>query len=175
MTCSTFAERSSLPPLLVVALVTVLSVWPRAADADMCKPDGQACRTNQSCCGGVCINTAPLGKRPRGTCCTPISCAAVGANCGLINDGTCPDTLFCGDCTAPEVCGGGGTPNVCVMTTTTTTTSTSTTTTTRLCALVGQSCGDTTPCCTGLVCDSPAAGGACAPGELDCVCFALVP
>lgn len=40
------------------------------------------------------------------------TCLSVGANCGPIGDG-CGGTLDCGSCTAPDACGGGGTPNVC--------------------------------------------------------------
>ncbi len=42
----------------------------------------------------------------------PKSCAFVGAACGtiLFDDGT---SLSCGECDAPDTCGGGGTPNVC--------------------------------------------------------------
>jgi hypothetical protein len=58
--------------------------------------------------------------------CTPKSCAQQGFNCGLADD-TCGNVINCGGggagfdagpdagagCTAPEVCGGGGQPNVC--------------------------------------------------------------
>jgi hypothetical protein len=103
---------------------------PGTADAARCKADGKRCRTNGRCCGGVCINTAPSGKKPSGRCCTPTTCAAAGAECGLLGDGTCPDTLYCGACAEPEVCGGGGTPNICATPTTSTTVSTPSTTST---------------------------------------------
>ena len=54
--------------------------------------------------------------------CTPTTCAAESANCGAMPDG-CGGQLACGDCTAPEFCGGGGanacgtaacTPTTCV-------------------------------------------------------------
>ena len=44
--------------------------------------------------------------------CDPRGCADVGATCGTISDG-CGDTVECGSCPPGEVCGGGGTPNVC--------------------------------------------------------------
>lgn len=128
----------------VLALVVTLGVWPRPAAAAPCKTDGTGCRTNQSCCGtnghnGLCVNSAPPGKRPVGECCTPTTCAAAGAECGTIVDGTCLTLamLDCGTCPAGETCGAGGTPNVCG-TTTTTSTTTSTTTTTLSCAPIAN-------------------------------------
>ncbi len=120
-------------PMLLLAVTLALGVGARSAGASPCKLDGQACRTNQSCCGtnghnGLCVNSAPPGKRPFGTCCTPTTCAA--DQCGLINDGSCPDMLNCGSCADPATCGGGGIPNVCGTSTTTTTTTTSSTTST---------------------------------------------
>src|SRR2546428_2603348 len=50
------------PTLLLLALGGALLVTtPRTAGASPCKPDGQACRTNQSCCGtnghnGLCVD-----------------------------------------------------------------------------------------------------------------------
>jgi hypothetical protein len=52
--------------------------------------------------------------------CTPTTCVQQGTNCGTISDG-CGRTLTCGDCTDPDICGGGnpGTPGVCGCTKTT--------------------------------------------------------
>jgi len=44
--------------------------------------------------------------------CTERTCEDVGAECGPVADG-CGDLLDCGPCTAPDTCGGGGTPNQC--------------------------------------------------------------
>src|SRR4051812_46577021 len=46
------------------------------------------------------------------SCGTAITCAQAGANCGPIGDG-CGGILQCGDCVAPETCGGAGTASVC--------------------------------------------------------------
>src|SRR5262249_60660266 len=54
----------------------------------------------------------PCGARCSGTCGSPPTSAAAGANCGMIADG-CGGTLDCGTCTLPETCGAGGRPNVC--------------------------------------------------------------
>src|SRR6266481_9494351 len=129
-----FARVGLTAAVFALALLAALAMGPRAAGASPCKPDGQACRTNQSCCGtnghnGLCVNSSPPGKRPAGACCTPTTCEAAGAHCGMIADGTCLTLapLNCGMCTDPETCGGGGTPNVCGTSTTTTTMTTTTT------------------------------------------------
>src|SRR6266849_7843611 len=99
----------------VFALVLLGSstMAPRPARANGCKPDGQRCQTNISCCSRDCMKPAsPPGKaKPLfGTCCTPSSCAG---KCGTIPNGDCGDTLNCGNtCTGFDTCGGGGTPNV---------------------------------------------------------------
>lgn len=42
----------------------------------------------------------------------PGTCAFVGANCGTVKFDNGP-AVPCGECAAPDTCGGGGTPNVC--------------------------------------------------------------
>jgi uncharacterized repeat protein (TIGR01451 family) len=107
----TIAARAGL--LLLGPIVLMLAA-PRPATAGPCKTDGAVCNTSRSCCGtsgnnGLCV------KEPRlkfGVCCTPATSCPAGDNCGSVSDG-CGDMLDCGTCTAPETCGGGGTPNVC--------------------------------------------------------------
>jgi hypothetical protein len=49
---------------------------------------------------------------PTGPICTKLTCTGQGFTCGPQSDG-CGGLLQCGDCTPPQLCGGGGTPNVC--------------------------------------------------------------
>lgn len=44
--------------------------------------------------------------------CMPESCTSVPGRCGVVSDG-CTEMLHCGSCQLPQVCGAGGTPNVC--------------------------------------------------------------
>ncbi|HEX9101980.1 MAG TPA: tryptophan synthase alpha chain, partial [Polyangia bacterium] len=44
--------------------------------------------------------------------CTPLTCAQLGAMCGIQGDG-CGGMVDCGPCTLPQTCGGGGTINQC--------------------------------------------------------------
>ena len=82
--------------------------------------------------------------------CTPTTCAAQGKNCGSIPDG-CGGTLTCGTCSAPQTCGGGGTPNVCGATCTPTT-----------CAAQGKNCGSISDGCGGtLTCGTCGSGQTC--------------
>ena len=141
--------------IALLAVVALALVGPREATADPCKADGQTCRTNQSCCGtnghnGVC---AKASSKKFGTCCTPTTCTAQGAECGMILDGSCPDMLVCGTCPDDEICTAA---HVCETTTTTTTTTTSTTTTTQCtapdpcdvstCGPTPDACGATVAC-----------------------------
>ncbi len=52
------------------------------------------------------------GGTDAGEGCGLVTCESAGATCGPIGDG-CGGIIECGDCDAPETCGGGGTPSVC--------------------------------------------------------------
>jgi hypothetical protein len=56
-------------PFFVTMLTAAFIVvgW-GVASAGSCIPDGQTCRTNESCCAGVCVKPS---KKSFGTCCTP--------------------------------------------------------------------------------------------------------
>ncbi|HWE26860.1 MAG TPA: hypothetical protein VHB97_02610 [Polyangia bacterium] len=56
-----------------------------------------------------CINPPPPPPPPM---CTKTTCAMLGYSCGPAGDG-CGGVLDCGTCTAPQTCGGGGTPGAC--------------------------------------------------------------
>jgi hypothetical protein len=149
-------SRTRRAPLFVTMLTAALIVagW-RVAVAAPCIRDGLTCRTtNDRCCSGVCVKSS---KKSFGTCCTPTTCAAVGANCGMIADG-CGGTLDCGTCTLPQTCGGGGTPNVCGCSPTT-------------CAAVGANCGMIADGCGGtLDCGTCALPETCGGGGTPNVC-----
>jgi hypothetical protein len=89
--------------------------------------------------------------------CQPATCAALGKNCGSVPDG-CGGTLSCGTCSAPQSCGGGGTPNVCGCTPTT-------------CAAQGAQCGTLADGCGGtLSCGTCSAPQSCGGGGTPNVC-----
>jgi N-acetylneuraminic acid mutarotase len=64
---------------------------------------------------GTNISVDPAGlssvTQPSSSC-VPLTCAAQGKTCGPVSDG-CGSVLNCGTCSAPQTCGGTGTPSVC--------------------------------------------------------------
>jgi len=75
--------------------------------------DGQildcgSCATGQTCGGGGTSGQCGMGM----TMCTPLTCADVGAQCGIIGDG-CGSTVDCGNCMNGQICGGNGVANQC--------------------------------------------------------------
>lgn len=92
--------------------------------------------------------------------CTPITACPSPLNCGDIDDG-CGGTINCGNCTAPETCGGDGTANVCGQGSCTPTT----------CAAEGAECGTISDGCSGtLDCGNCTAPETCGGGGTDNVC-----
>ncbi|HEY3356755.1 MAG TPA: hypothetical protein VGQ83_26125 [Polyangia bacterium] len=90
--------------------------------------------------------------------CTPRTCAQAGFNCGQAGDG-CGGIITCGVCPPPQVCGGGGTPNVCGVATCAP----------RTCAQLGVGCGPAGDGCGGTLncgpCTPPdTCGGGGTPG-----------
>ncbi|MDP9002159.1 MAG: hypothetical protein M3O46_18865, partial [Myxococcota bacterium] len=61
-------------------------------------------------CGGMVPPVLPDGAP--GLPCTPLTCAALGFNCGPAGDG-CGGRLDCGTCNGTDICGGAGKPGVC--------------------------------------------------------------
>jgi len=85
----------------------------------------------------------PCKKDPRLCTCTPKTCAdldgtAGSKHCGPAVPDGCGGTLNCGECPAPNSCGGGGTPNVCGCTP-------------KSCDELGKSCGSHSDGCGGIV------------------------
>lgn len=108
----------------------------------------------------ACSTTVPSQEVPesssRRSHCQPMTCESQGASCGVTIDG-CGGTLHCGECAAPETCGGGGIPHVCGQAVCTPAT----------CASLGKRCGAVPDGCGGtLEC------GTCppSPGELERTC-----
>jgi hypothetical protein len=89
-----------------------------AAQGINCGQAGDGCGGTLSC--GSCTDPQFCGGGGFGKCggnnglnpdgsvaCTPTTCAALGYNCGVADDG-CGGQLSCGGCTDPQYCGGGG-------------------------------------------------------------------
>ncbi|MGO9712467.1 MAG: hypothetical protein ACLQBL_26640 [Polyangiaceae bacterium] len=60
-------------------------------------------------CGVSVGDAGPDG----GPLCVPLTTCPAGQNCGAAADGCGGTIASCGTCTAPQICGGGGTPNQC--------------------------------------------------------------
>ncbi len=132
-----------------------------------CADQGIECGPAPDGCGGVISScgTCPSGQvcstggKCAGSSCTPTTCSALGKNCGTWSDG-CGGTLSCGTCTAPDTCGGSGTPGVCGSGTCTKTT----------CGQLSKNCGTWPDGCGGTLncgtCTAPeTCGGTGTPGQ----------
>jgi hypothetical protein len=94
--------------------------------------------------------------------CAPKTCAELGANCGPVADGCGGIIDSCGTCTAPESCGGGGTPSVCGGTAACVP---------QTCADLGASCGQQGDGCGNLIdCGTCPTGESCGGGGTPNVC-----
>ena len=103
------------------------------------------------------IGTAPSAVHAASAQVAVVNCTAIqacpgGTNCGSIPDG-CGGQVPCGPaCTAPQTCGGGGTPNVCACPAATT-------------CPAGQTCGTAPDGCGGtVICGSCNAPQTCGGG-----------
>ncbi|HXC50990.1 MAG TPA: polymorphic toxin-type HINT domain-containing protein [Candidatus Limnocylindrales bacterium] len=121
-----------LSSLLAVALISTADVATAGG-----KPNGSKCHVSKSCSSHVCVTLNPADKF--GVCCTPQSCAAVGAQCGTAGDG-CGLPIECGPCDSGSSC----VANQCVPGTTTTTSTTSTTTSTSSTSTTSTTTSSTT-------------------------------
>jgi hypothetical protein len=95
-----------------------------ACTPETCTSLGYTCGVAGDGCGGVlncgsCANPQYCGGGGYNQCggnnglltdggvaCTPMTCAALGYDCGITGDG-CGGSLSCGSCTNPQFCGGG--------------------------------------------------------------------
>ncbi|MGD0677688.1 MAG: hypothetical protein ABSC94_19905 [Polyangiaceae bacterium] len=125
-----------------------------------CGPAGDGCGNAIECgacqapltCGGGGLS-GQCGE-PEGGYCVPQTCAQEQIGCGPAGDG-CGNLLQCGECTAPQTCGGGGTYGQCgggaCMPLT--------------CAQLGYGCGPAGDGCGGVLdCGSCSTGQTCGGG-----------
>jgi hypothetical protein len=98
---------------------------------------------------------------PSPAACVPQSCAQQGIECGPAGDG-CGSVIQCGDCTAPQSCGGGGSPGQC---------GGAGACTPRTCKKLGFDCGINGDGCGGVVdCGTCRAPQICGGGGMPSVC-----
>ncbi len=113
-----------------------------------CGDDGGSAVTDSGTTGDGALDTGTSGDAS-----TPPACEAAGANCGLVIDEG-GNEVPCGECTAPEICGGAG-PNRCGEDICTPLT----------CEDAGASCGDTSDGCGGTItCGTCGSGSTCMSG-----------
>jgi hypothetical protein len=92
--------------------------------------------------------------------CTPKTCGQLGIGCGPAGDG-CGGIIQCGNCQAPQTCGGGGVPSQCGQPTCDTLT----------CAQQNIHCGPAGDGCGGLIqCGACPMGQTCGGGGMPGVC-----
>src|SRR5262245_3978083 len=68
--------------------------------------DGGDAKANADGKAGTSGSAGDGGINLDGGTCKPVTCADLGADCGVQADG-CGEQLDCGTCVAPEFCGGG--------------------------------------------------------------------
>jgi hypothetical protein len=109
-TCSATTPNScACVPKTCAAVKATCGEYPDGCGHTLdCFPAGAGSCLQQG--NGICGDGGPYtcGKI---SVCHPLKACPTGA-CGTIPDG-CLDVLNCGNCAAGQVCGGGGTPNVC--------------------------------------------------------------
>src|SRR5438094_8929535 len=92
--------------LLLAVGGALLVATPRGAGATSdCKPDGASCKTNQSCCTGVC--TAHV-------CGTPTTTTSTSTTTSTTSSTTTTTTIPCGSATTPECDGSCAAGKVCM-------------------------------------------------------------
>lgn len=87
--------------------VTLNGMPNQCANGAACGSGGPSkCATGPSDAGTTISDGGDAGG------CVPKTCVGLGATCGPQGDG-CGGVLQCGNCTAPQTCGGGGQPSKC--------------------------------------------------------------
>ena len=123
---------------------------PQASGVDASVDDGAA--------GGDTgqADVASSDDGPEEAPCVPKTCAQLGASCGAVED-TCGNVIDCGDCEAPNTCGGGGVPHQCGCTP-------------KSCAQVGASCGQVDTGCGEVDCGTCVPPDTCSGGGIPWQC-----
>jgi N-acetylneuraminic acid mutarotase len=120
-----------------------------------------SCTAPQTCGGAGTPSLCGTPTPPNGPC-VPKTCANLGASCGPAGDG-CGGLLQCGNCTAPQSCGGAGVPSQCGMP--------ASTCTPQTCASLGKNCGPVSDTCGGLLnCGTCMSPQTCGGGGIASVC-----
>jgi hypothetical protein len=124
-------------------------------------PSGQACGA-----GGVPGQCAPIPDAGSTSGCVPESCAQQGIECGPAGDGCGNVITSCGTCTAPQICGGCGTPGVCCGTSSCVPQSCDSQHVT--CGPTGDGCGNLLQCgeCDSGTCGGGGVNGQCGGGSM---------
>jgi hypothetical protein len=124
-----------------------------------CAGQDFTCGMQSDGCGNVLnCGSCPSGVCNNGKCgtmgCTPLTQCPPADTCGAISDG-CSGTINCGTCTAPDTCGGGGTPNQCG----------APQCTPETCQQLGANCGPVADGCGGIInCGTCVAPDTCGGG-----------
>jgi hypothetical protein len=148
--------RTSLPLLFVASLLATSAT--ACSGGNTTSPFGGDSSVTEDAPSDV-PGIDPDGD-PDATCAGATTCAKQGVECGPIGDG-CGGVLQCGDCTAPDICGGAGVAgkcghNVCKP---------------KTCADLGANCGPVGDGCGGtLDCGTCTGGDTCGGGGVASQC-----
>ena len=140
-------RRMQAPSLALLRMLMVAAAIASCSDQSVVSSNDGA--TDAPSASDAVVMDAPR----RG--CGLVTCESAGATCGPIGDG-CGGVIRCGDCTAPQTCGGGGRLSQCGGTSGCVP---------RTCAALGVSCGPAGDGCGGqLDCGSCPDGQSCGGG-----------
>jgi hypothetical protein len=115
--CGELLDCGECPSGQVCGLVTANQCTITCTPSDAADACEGHCGFVSDGCGGVhtCPGCDGALNCVEGVCedrtCNPQACPR-SAECGVVSDG-CDGVVECGECELPDVCGGGGVPNVC--------------------------------------------------------------